>query len=688
MKIFWKHFYLRKYFLVFILVSFANLASSQDFNNYINIKPSGVIPEDFLTLSSSKFEADKATISKKESNFIKRTQKQFYLESNFMINELLLNGKVLFNDPLTLYVNKVLAELLVNQPELKKKIRIYVVLSPIVNAYATDNGTIFINVGLLSKLETEAQLAFVLGHEITHFDKKHVLNRYVHNEKIVKGKITYSGSEIESQLFSQTSYAKEQEMEADLNAVSIISNTKYTPESGLRVMELLDSELPFEEKAGFNPDFFKFQKEIFFDFKEVNKDSIAIEKVDEKENVSHPAISERISKIKAKITSSDSLKMDFVSPQSDFFLMRKIARFELSKLYLLKGKNNHALYSAYQLLFDNPESSYLKEIVCKALYISAKFPLQKEPSNINEYITYESKEVQYIHQLINQLSPAERNSLAIMGYLQYYPHPSKLSEEPRFKDLLMDYKNNYSSDTSAYVYKVRNYLNQNPTSKSILESVVASPKEEPISTSSSRKNKAGIDKIIVLDPKYKKFDLRKERQIQYIASEKSLIEYHDQLESTSKILSIQSSIISPLKLNPDDFQKFYEHSILKNYMEEVFNNGSEIIPTDYEKVRQICKEYNSEHVALVGTYSFHLQKPLILKIGVLVWTGVVFPTLPFGIYYASVPSYKTYNYLLVINTKNQMLDYKDIQVMKFRDSKGAVNSSIYYQLQTMRGKKR
>jgi len=79
---------------------------------------------------------------------------------------LLLSGDKLFNDPLTIYVNKVADELLKNEPELRKKIKIYVTKSSDVNAHAFDKGFIFINVGLLAQLENEAQLAFILSHEI------------------------------------------------------------------------------------------------------------------------------------------------------------------------------------------------------------------------------------------------------------------------------------------------------------------------------------------------------------------------------------------------------------------------------------------------------------------------------------------------------------------------------------------
>ena len=51
------------------------------------------------------------------------------------------------------------------------------------NAVALPNGSIYINIGLLSLLDNEAQLAGVLAHEVTHVAKRHT---YVQNRSIRK----------------------------------------------------------------------------------------------------------------------------------------------------------------------------------------------------------------------------------------------------------------------------------------------------------------------------------------------------------------------------------------------------------------------------------------------------------------------------------------------------------------------
>ncbi len=50
-----------------------------------------------------------------------------------------------------------------------------VVLNPVPDARALSTGTIFLTTGLLSLVDTEAQMAYVLAHEIAHIEKRHWL---------------------------------------------------------------------------------------------------------------------------------------------------------------------------------------------------------------------------------------------------------------------------------------------------------------------------------------------------------------------------------------------------------------------------------------------------------------------------------------------------------------------------------
>jgi Zn-dependent protease with chaperone function len=57
--------------------------------------------------------------------------------------------------------------------ELSAKVR--VIKHPFLNAFTTPDGQIYFHSGLLARLENEAQFAVILGHEFTHYIKRHTL---------------------------------------------------------------------------------------------------------------------------------------------------------------------------------------------------------------------------------------------------------------------------------------------------------------------------------------------------------------------------------------------------------------------------------------------------------------------------------------------------------------------------------
>lgn len=86
-------------------------------------------------------------------------------------------GRFYVDPELTLYVQQVGQKLarVSDRPDLPFE---FVVLnSSVPNAWALPGGKIAINRGLLAKLEDEAQLASVLGHEIVHAAARHSVQR-------------------------------------------------------------------------------------------------------------------------------------------------------------------------------------------------------------------------------------------------------------------------------------------------------------------------------------------------------------------------------------------------------------------------------------------------------------------------------------------------------------------------------
>lgn len=119
-----------------------------------------------------------------------------------------------------------------------------------VNAFALPGGQIFITVGLFGRLEDQAQLAGVLGHEIGHVINRHSAE-HMAQEKLgqsvatavgVAGSNRNNNSYIFAQLanqFVQLRYSRKDELEADEYGLRYMTQSGYDPREMIRVMEIL-----------------------------------------------------------------------------------------------------------------------------------------------------------------------------------------------------------------------------------------------------------------------------------------------------------------------------------------------------------------------------------------------------------------------------------------------------------------
>ncbi len=110
-----------------------------------------------------------------------------------------------------------------------------------VNAAALPGGQIVIGKGLLQLLESEDELASILGHEIAHVDRRHCIERLqyeLQSRKLGLGGLYRLGS-IGVHLF-QAGYTKEQELEADREGLRLAVSAGYSPGGAIAAMKRLE----------------------------------------------------------------------------------------------------------------------------------------------------------------------------------------------------------------------------------------------------------------------------------------------------------------------------------------------------------------------------------------------------------------------------------------------------------------
>ena len=144
---------------------------------------------------------------------------------------------------------------LVNSSEAKNapyKFQFHVLQDPnTVNAFALPGGQIFITVGLLKRLESDDQVAGVLGHEIGHVVGRHSAEQMAKQE-LTQGLVNASQVATYDPYNPQTSqiaayignainlkYGREDELESDHFGVKYTHAAGYDPRAMIRVMEIL-----------------------------------------------------------------------------------------------------------------------------------------------------------------------------------------------------------------------------------------------------------------------------------------------------------------------------------------------------------------------------------------------------------------------------------------------------------------
>ena len=418
--------------LSYILCLFLTMAHAQQLNDFVALKSKGDIPADFTTLSTRKYQEAQSQNSDKELD------KDFFLSTRFFFDELLLSGRVLFNDPVTDYLNRVAAQVLRGNSELKKDLRFYILKTTVHNAFSTDQGVILFTTGLLAQLENEAQLAYILCHEISHYVKKHVRNGYIEEKNIIKGKGQYGRLSYQSKIAQMSVYSKDVELEADQGGIEMYLKTKYAKDEIFASFEaLFYSNLPFDDiqfdSNYFNTAILKIPGSFYPDT--INE--ISQEEDYDDEGHTHPNIQKRLDAAMDYIGSKESLGGEkYLVSEEDFKKARNFCRFENVNINLYEREYGIALYSIYLLRKDFPDSRFLDLANLKAWYGLVKYKNNNRYNEVTLKTTKVEGESYILHCFLKNLSKAQLNVVGFrIAYETWLKYPSDKVIAEYFVDL-------------------------------------------------------------------------------------------------------------------------------------------------------------------------------------------------------------------------------------------------------------
>lgn len=165
------------------------------------------------------------------------------------------------NAKLQAYVNAVGQKLAAESHRAHLQWTFTVLDSPEINAFALPGGYVYVTRGIMAYLDSEAELAGVIGHEIGHVTARHGAQRATRQQNAGLGVLaaTILGAVLESQglrgatdiagQVSQTaaagyiaSYSREQESQADRLGAEYLSRTQYDPRNMIDVIALLKNQ--------------------------------------------------------------------------------------------------------------------------------------------------------------------------------------------------------------------------------------------------------------------------------------------------------------------------------------------------------------------------------------------------------------------------------------------------------------
>lgn len=399
-----------------LIVIFQSIGQG-DFNNYQPLRSKGPVPKDFSTSTLTKIKQD----NREDLKSLNGNKEDFFVEQiNYSIDEILRSGNVTFGDTISKYIQQLGEKLIAGETDLEGKLRFYVYNSTEANAFSTRQGIVFVTTGLIAQLTSEAQLAFVLSHEIIHYQEHHVLDlfEYATREKF------YSYNEKARFL---SNYSRENELEADRLAVKMVHDAGYRSSEINKTFDvLLYSYLPFEEmkldKSYFNTSEM-YVPEMYFDFK---RNEISAKFKYNDYLMSHPNLAKRKEQVTDQVGRFKDWEKEILYEDSiQFFYIRDVARFEyvLNKVY--EDEPVEALYAIYILEKKYPESTFLKNYKSQAWLDIMKLTIKKERTSYSPYLYSLNRKKQRYYEgqisILNQfIAVLPKTGKLVMGLRNIY----------------------------------------------------------------------------------------------------------------------------------------------------------------------------------------------------------------------------------------------------------------------------
>jgi len=423
-------------FTIIIFILFFCRGYSQTYKTFdtISFEKRKLFLKEFKNRNDQKIKEIKKTYSGKVSKEMETVYKSQFEDFSRTID----NKELYFDDNLQNYIEKILSEIIRNNPVLAdKKIAVYFSRDPEANAYSIGDGTIVFNLELLRYLNDEAEIGYIICHEIAHYTLNHrekSIEKEISSQNLKEAKALEKdlkkskfNKQIKSEIFAKNSvYSRKnrsrlQEFQADSLGLDYFKNTKYNSASSINLLKHLsktDIETDSLPRISYPKNFTtknqKFIKDwvTMEDYSKYSYSKENIFKWDIDSLKTHPNCEQRIEKISKQVKNT---KSNYYTDKAFFDDLKK--RIEYEQIYSNYYLKNYglSLYDALKLKEKNPKSVFLKEMI--ALNLEALANAKKE-MRINSFIpsiipNEQTKSQQYYFNFVSNLTLSELQQLAL-----------------------------------------------------------------------------------------------------------------------------------------------------------------------------------------------------------------------------------------------------------------------------------
>ncbi|WP_207535667.1 M48 family metallopeptidase [Desertivirga arenae] len=332
------------------------------------------------------------------------------------------------------FLQKTFRRLQATEP-LAKNSRLIVTRSYIDNAFATGDGTVFINAGLIASLRNEDQLAFVIAHELAHGIMNHVqknISNYLGSlydkdlqaeySKIIKNGYN-TNKRVKALLMKVSSnnlyHRRKDESAADSMAFYILKRAGYDPAEAYNALKIFDldplaSSSVFEKQAEFFSCIENWKrtpentsaKSIF---------NVKAEVVDTPDSLkTHPDCKVRMAAVRNLLleTGRDTTAELLVSNDPGFKKVKILAQYEAAQAMFDNEYFDKSLYTALCGLDPDNESPYLKSIaILSLLQLKSYMQGHKYSEAVSNSSDHNPKDVNNFVEFLNALSLSDFKKL-------------------------------------------------------------------------------------------------------------------------------------------------------------------------------------------------------------------------------------------------------------------------------------